>query len=431
MGEAEKRHGRLHPAPLGNIWKRKKNGKEWKNRIFQDLKANGVNGLARCAERLVLPRGIDHAVDLEVVSDLCEEDEAVWTLILDYVGAFMSLALAESERRFSCATLDARLGAAIVVWRVLGFGPKANPLVYGRCGAFAARSGQALLDSGRARLQLYVDDPAAVIRGTGKRARLEFDILLLWWLVIGLDLSWSKESFTSKKHEWIGIGFEIVDGVTSMTIPPDFAEATAEALKPLCLSHGTAALAQARTAVGKASRIAQVIPEASPFAASLWAALAGAERAERSGRREAPPQRVVCRRFCSAAIWFRTLLEESIFPLRHFVHRVPYAVWWPGALGRVQFDASPWGGGAVLLHGAVAVEYFAVPWEPDTLERFGATLGDPSFQSLWEFLALLIALMCWGQRYPERTLPVEGDNIAALKNAMNLKGKDALNAVAR
>ena len=39
--------------------------------------------------------------------------------------------------------------------------------------------------------------------------------------------------------------------------------------------------------------------------------------------------------------------------------------------------------------------------------------------------------MCWGQRYPERTLTVEGDNIAALNNVMHLKGKGALNAVAR
>eukprot|EP00959_Pyramimonas_sp_CCMP1952_P130677 2732685-Pyramimonas_sp.AAC.1 len=61
------------------------------------------------------------------------------------------------EQPFNCAEVP---GVGFIVWQVLGFGGKANPLVFGRVGSFAARYGQALLDPARSRLQLYVGDPA-------------------------------------------------------------------------------------------------------------------------------------------------------------------------------------------------------------------------------------------------------------------------------
>ncbi len=53
---------------------------------------------------------------------------------------------------------------------------------------------------------------------------------------------------------------------------------------------GTVTVEIARSAVGKATRVAQVVPEASPFVQSLWAALNAADKDQRStGRRHAPP----------------------------------------------------------------------------------------------------------------------------------------------
>ena len=52
-----------HPAPLGNITKIKPDG-SIKHRFIQDLKWNQVNRTSRVPERGVLPRPLDHAVDM-------------------------------------------------------------------------------------------------------------------------------------------------------------------------------------------------------------------------------------------------------------------------------------------------------------------------------------------------------------------------------
>ena len=67
------------------------------------------------------------------------------TLILDLKDAFMSIPLARQERRFNCANAgfpmtrgrdtlyeDEPEEGTFVVWRVLGFGGKPNPLVFSR-----------------------------------------------------------------------------------------------------------------------------------------------------------------------------------------------------------------------------------------------------------------------------------------------------------
>ena len=207
---AEAEVGRLFPAPMGNLRKRKRDG-TYKNRIIQDLKANGVNQTASTYERVVLPRGIDHAQDLAILAEAATAAsaagaavvEAVDTLIIDYEDAFMSVPLHELERRFNCVEVPAGLSKSIggwIVWKVLGFGGKPNPLVFGRVSSFASRSGQALLDPQRGRLQVYVDDPAVVVRGTSAARALDLDVVLAWWLALGLRLAWHKGSVTPGLH---------------------------------------------------------------------------------------------------------------------------------------------------------------------------------------------------------------------------------------
>ena len=83
-GSAEQHLGaRVHPAPLGNIAKQKPNG-EWKFRLVQYLRINGVNDACIVGERQVLPRGIDHGIDMAVLSAARQADEDVHTLVLDF-----------------------------------------------------------------------------------------------------------------------------------------------------------------------------------------------------------------------------------------------------------------------------------------------------------------------------------------------------------
>ena len=58
----------------------------------------------------------------------------------------------------------------------------------------------------------------------------------------------------------------------------ELVEGNLEIFRKLARPRGTAALAVARSAAGKAPRIAHVTSVASPFAAGPWAALAGSSR---------------------------------------------------------------------------------------------------------------------------------------------------------
>ena len=76
-----------------------------------------------------------------------------------------------------------------------------------------------------ARLQLFVDDPATVAWGRRQQRRTTFGLLVLFWLVLGLPLSWTKGAVYAGTdvHLWIGVRFEVIGrGVARMTLPPAF-----------------------------------------------------------------------------------------------------------------------------------------------------------------------------------------------------------------
>ena len=241
--------------------------------------------------------------------------------------------------------------------RVLGFGGNANALVFARIGAAVARSSQALVDTARSRLQLYVDDPSIVQAGTWAEGRRELDIILGWWLCIGLRLAWQKGKYwfsetprdlaQSLVHDWIGIRFFTRGRLAVMTLTDEFIKSARTALRPFLRRNGSAPLSAARSAVGKCARVAQIVPTAVPFASAMWAALTGAERAQRSRQSEAPAGHVPLARFSVAAGWLDALLEGSMphgqWPLERLIRPQPIHVLLPSADAHVEFDASPWG----------------------------------------------------------------------------------------
>ena len=155
VADASKHCGvEIHPAPMGNITKELADG-SLKHRPIQDLRRNGVNDAVKVPERQVLPRPIDHARDVAELSASCGAEDIVATLILDFKDAFMSIPLHEDEQPYNCTVLPGgvKLGrdpldknevseGSCIVWRVLGFGGKPNPLVYSRAASFAMRTGQ-------------------------------------------------------------------------------------------------------------------------------------------------------------------------------------------------------------------------------------------------------------------------------------------------
>ena len=113
-----------------------------------------------------------------------------------------------------------------MVWRVLGFGGRPNPLLFARAASLAMRSAQCLGQSlcrkpDDFKSQLYVDDPAITVAGSPEVVMGALDVVLLWWLVLGLPLAWKKGALykDSDTHIWIGVNYQVVDKTVIMAVP--------------------------------------------------------------------------------------------------------------------------------------------------------------------------------------------------------------------
>ena len=457
---AEKMCGaRVFPAPLGNITKPKEDG-TLKHRLIQDLRRNGVNASVELPERQVLPRPIDHAKALAKLARSSREGEGISILVLDFRNAFMSIPLASTERRFNCAEVPEGLirrrpkldeeevdEGTFVLWRVLGFGGRPNPLVYSRAASFAMRTAQALLGlptkgdqkKGLARVtgQLFVDDPIWSLVGTLAEREEAADVILLWWLCLGIPLAWNKGVWAddTSEHQWIGVRFQPDrSGTTCMRLPPDFLKLFLENVKQFTQpSASTVSLQDADKMVGRAGRIAHIVPEARPFATALWAALAAARRADRGTVREAPPGRVAVRRFRVAAKWMQALAsgtKDAPFDLQRTIS-ADGPEKWAKSEWYMECDASPWGGGAILRYQNSVSEWFAVEWREKDASHLDISPGLPKDQTFWEMAILMLGLIQWGDWFTALELRCIGDNTGALGNILALKGRGPLLAISR
>ena len=442
----------VFPAPMGNVTKVK--GEKVKHRLIQDLRINNVNRAVALPERQVLPRPVDHAVDFATLSQQKGKSDKMACMVLDFANAFMQVPLSKEEMKYNCACVPQGLvrnrppleqdepeQGTFVVWQVLGFGGRPNPLVYSRVASFAMRTAQALFPEkcstrARGRGQLYVDDPIVVLTGSEAEIVAALDVWLLWMLVLGVPLAWKKGSLTwgNEPHDWIGVVFRpAAPGEVWMELPKAYLDELLVLLEPFCKMHGHVAAKDAEKLVGKAGRVAHIIPTARPFVASLWGALSAARRANNSTKKEAPPGRLACRRFAVGAAWLRALIsgDETLdLPLRRSVlaqrpRRAKMSEW------VIQFDASPWGGGAVLKWGNEVKEYFKAKWKKSDFKGMDVTVGASRSQSFFEFLTLFLSLLVWANLCGEGSIAVIGDNTAALTNAINMKGKGPMLVISR
>ena len=94
---------------------------------------------------------------------------------------------------------------------------------------------------------------------------------------------------------------------------------------------------------------------------------------------------------------------------------------------RVEFDASPWGGAAILFVENEASEFFVTTWSK--ISHLRVIPGKSDFQTFWEFLTLCLAMRRWCPLYDGVLFC--GDNLASLNLALGLKGNGVEGAVAR
>ena len=418
-----------------------------------DLRRNGVNQSVVLDERVVLPRGVDHAKDMAILNAQARDHEVMEVLVLDFKDAFMSIPLHIDEKKYNCSFLPEGIKLErekldeteategnFVVWNVLGFGGKPNPLVFARVASVAMRSGQALFstsyraDGARLRGQLFVDDPAITVVGTPEENDKALDVLILWWLVLGFPMAWKKGKKVAAKevHQWIGIEYRVdADGWTTMAVPEAYLEESVRLLEPFCVAGKAVTLTDAIKMVGKVGRIAQVVPQARPFVSGLWAALIGAHRDWTAKHPEGVMERVPTTRFAVAAQWMKALITDGKDALLPLIRKISPEGPTPASLSKwsIATDASTTGGGATLMWEREPFEFFSVVWEP--VDHLGISPGDSAHQTFWEILTILMALEQWGDNFIHEEVAILGDNTGALQNILDLKGKGHQLAVAR
>ena len=89
---------------MGNISKTKPDG-SIKHRLIQDLKRNHVNKAVVLPERQVLPRPIDHGVDIARLASELKPGAVLASMVLDFKNAFMQVPLVAEEMPYNCASV--------------------------------------------------------------------------------------------------------------------------------------------------------------------------------------------------------------------------------------------------------------------------------------------------------------------------------------
>lgn len=258
-----------NPSAIGYIAKVRLGGTV-KGRLVHDLRRSQVNSHISLKERLVLPRLKDAMEDALHLLETRTPNERVRFMSLDFSDAFKHLTVRENEYKY----LSGRALGGYFVYRTVLFGVKTGPLVWGRVAALIARSTQALFHPSRCRLQIFVDDPLIVARGTEAELNSIFNIVLLWWLALGLKVAWTKGAL-GIEAEWIGAKLVINDSegfvkvmVTAVKLEEWRGLLERLDTKPLV---GHKPLQQF---TGKMSWAAGFIPQLKPFVRMLYAALA-------------------------------------------------------------------------------------------------------------------------------------------------------------
>lgn len=121
------------PSPLGTISKQKADG-SFSHRLIQDMRRSLIHDAARLPERQVLPRPVDHTLDLSRCAHARRAGQRIRTTTLDFKDAFMSIPLDHEGRQYNCIRVaggvrrrrhplrpDEPETGTVVVWRVFGF----------------------------------------------------------------------------------------------------------------------------------------------------------------------------------------------------------------------------------------------------------------------------------------------------------------------
>eukprot|EP00929_Paragymnodinium_shiwhaense_P121177 TRINITY_DN93326_c0_g1_i1.p2 TRINITY_DN93326_c0_g1~~TRINITY_DN93326_c0_g1_i1.p2 ORF type:complete len:624 (-),score=62.32 TRINITY_DN93326_c0_g1_i1:111-1853(-) len=419
--EVVERFGNPVVSKMAAVVKDKPDGTR-KVRLIIGMLRSGVNRHVKLQERVVLPRLCDAVSDIQALAaSTCKPSEELDQMVIDFEDAFHSLGVRREEMPFQVVK---GFDQEYYVYETVVFGGGGSPLAWGRAAAFLGRSGQALFQEDEARLEIFVDDPWSVWRGCVDTRRRNKAILLLWWLALGLRLSWKKMS-VGRILIWIGASLAVAPDRVVVAIPERYAEAvSAEAAELLGLRAIPAR--RLRKLAGKTAWAGSIVPYLSAMVAPLWAALADVSEASDSQTARAPTVRVAhALRWLLAFFTRRRGTTERSFPFSVDSNLLQV---------KMVFDGSPWGYGGILYVGGKVVSCFADAISAEDVSHFGIQVGSSKHQALIELIAILIGVRTWRPWAQEGrcVLEVSSDSSAALGACLRMRSPcAAMNTVVR
>ena len=277
------------------------------------------------------------------------------------------------------------------------------------------------------KVETYVDDPILIARGPRSAAAKSFAKALLAISWAGFPLAWNKCD-GGKWVRWIGAIIRAEKWYIVLEIPQDRANEILQALV-LVLAQNSISTKSLRALAGKISSIAQIAPNIRPFTDSLWGALSFIQRNCTTCKGRHDHCRVPVKRIRHSVKWLVAFLRSKHAVLRNPIPVLPHI-----PSGReIHTDASPWGIGGVLLDHNRPIAYFFDAIHEVDLRRFEAQRGASGFNTLWEALAVLVALRLWAHLLDHSTsIHIKSDNLAVISSTQKRKARNSkLSAILR
>ena len=386
-----------------------------KSRIIWDMRESGVNQRCDPSERILLPRLMDAVHD---ALDLMRAGKTPILAAVDIADAFHNVP-AGRDKKYTMALTEMENGKRhFVLYDVLVFGSRSSPTIWGRFAAFLGRAISAVVPE--ARTQVYVDDPLLTLPNEAKESIDILTRILIFTNLLGYPLKLSKAS-AGQTVKWIGASIHIdnVREKVEVTIPEDKVIKLLSECKTM-LKSPVVGLKALRSLAGSLSFVAGLVPVMRPFLSPLWAAMSkDATYCWKVGAYQA--------NCCQPELGGRVAGKRTGTLKRTFDPNLEDTGW------EVITDACPWGIGGVLYHNKVAKRWFASHLPSELLNKFKASVGDPSFNTLWEAVALLVALRLWLPSTDRRlSTRIKSDNVGALRTLLKLTSpSQAMGVVAR
>ena len=169
-------------------------------------------------------------------------------LVADVTDAFWLIPLHAKERKYFVA----KLRGSYYVFTRTAQGSRAAPLMFAAILSTAARWVASAERS--MRLQVYVDDPLAIIKGTEAEQKRTACLVVVMWSIMGFPIATNKAVLASSLV-WIGVRLQIHERTVVAEVPEskvaELDMLLADSLKPNVISKKNL-----RTLIGKAMAMA-------------------------------------------------------------------------------------------------------------------------------------------------------------------------------